>query len=239
MKAIVRMLLVVALAGTLVLIPFTPASAEVPVAYQVQPGDTLPRIAVAHQVTLKALMDANPEIRKPKAITPGQWLRLPGSAILPRQSFIALFTSGQFEIDEILKEVQVHAVYRIVGRVPPLGKWGQKSVIVAGSRWRPEQRCDRDERPADPLNVSVVGFVGIAGGGHDTLIGDACICLRRCSERSGQLVRLRVSWGSHCPRIDLVYGWSAGNPGFGHDQRAGPVPRCSNVHSDPSQPGLR
>ena len=206
MKAIIRMLLVVTLAGTLVLIPFTPASAEVPVAYQVQPGDTLQRIAVAHQVTLKALMEANPEIRKPKVITPGQWLRLPGNAVLPRQSFIALLASGQFEIDEILKEIQVHAVYRIVGREFTLGKWGQKSVIVAVAGGGLNNAAIGTSVLLTHFNVSVVGFVGIAGGGHDTLIGDACVASGAVQNDQGNWFDFEFPGGVIAPGLTWYMG---------------------------------
>ena len=206
MKAILRMLLVVTLAGTLVLIPLTSASAEVLVAYQVQPGDTLPRIAVAHQVTLKALMDANPEIRKPKAITPGQWLRLPGSAVLPRQRFIGLLASGQFEIDEILKEVQVSAVYRIVGREFTLGKWGQKSVIVAVAGGGLNNAAIGTSILLTHFNVSVVGFVGIAGGGHDTLIGDACVASGAVQNDQGNWFDFEFPGGVIAPGLTWYMG---------------------------------
>jgi len=71
MKTIVKFLLVTLVVGTLGLHPSMVAQAGVPIAYKALPGDTLQQIAIAHQVTFKALVEANPEIQKPKKISPG------------------------------------------------------------------------------------------------------------------------------------------------------------------------
>ena len=48
--------------------------------YEVQRGDSLPRIAADHGVTLDALLAANPQVRNPDVIYPGSRLQLPQGA---------------------------------------------------------------------------------------------------------------------------------------------------------------
>lgn len=51
--------------------------------YSVKPGDTLSHIAKDHRVTLNQLLDANPQIRNPNRIQPGDTIRLPEGAREP------------------------------------------------------------------------------------------------------------------------------------------------------------
>ncbi len=53
------------------------ASAQEPITYTVQPGDTLSGIALQHGTTVDALMEANPEIVDPNLIIVGQQLQVP------------------------------------------------------------------------------------------------------------------------------------------------------------------
>src|SRR5690606_6300789 len=48
--------------------------------YQVKPGDTMTHIAKDHRVTLNQLIEANPQIRNPSLIRPGDTIRLPEGA---------------------------------------------------------------------------------------------------------------------------------------------------------------
>ena len=59
----------------------TPTGAEEPeyTTYVVKKGDTLYQIAKDNGVTLKALMDANPEVTDPKKLRVGQKLNIPPS----------------------------------------------------------------------------------------------------------------------------------------------------------------
>lgn len=58
-----------------------PEAAEAPqnpeVKVTVQPGDSLAKIAAAHQTTYSRLFDANPQVAQPDLIHPGQELRIP------------------------------------------------------------------------------------------------------------------------------------------------------------------
>lgn len=61
----------------------TPAGAR---EYQVKPGDTLSHIAKDHRVTLNQLLEANPQIRNPNRIRPGDTIQLPEGAREPAPS---------------------------------------------------------------------------------------------------------------------------------------------------------
>lgn len=50
-----------------------------PVIVEVKPGDSLSKIATAHQTTYNRLFDANPEVQNPDVIHPGQKLRIPAA----------------------------------------------------------------------------------------------------------------------------------------------------------------
>ena len=55
----------------------TPAPEPVTTTYTVKKGDTLSKIAKAHKVTLKKLITANPQIKNPNLIYPGQKIIIP------------------------------------------------------------------------------------------------------------------------------------------------------------------
>ena len=52
--------------------------------YEVQSGDTLTEIAVAYEIPVQALLDANPELDSPDDIQAGQFLVIP-----PREGLVA------------------------------------------------------------------------------------------------------------------------------------------------------
>ena len=54
-----------------------PQPAPTPKTYKVKKGDTLSKIAKAHKVTLKKLIAANPQIKNPDLIYPGQIINIP------------------------------------------------------------------------------------------------------------------------------------------------------------------
>lgn len=73
-----------ALAGTLpTVIPTEPAKSVVPqvdstmATYKVKPNDNLDKIAKLHKKTLKTLILANPQIKNPNFIKPGQIINIP------------------------------------------------------------------------------------------------------------------------------------------------------------------
>ena len=47
-------------------------------AYTVRSGDSMSAIAARHKVALQALIQANPQVRNPNLIHPGQRLNIPG-----------------------------------------------------------------------------------------------------------------------------------------------------------------
>ena len=58
-------------------VPDTPAPDPEPTKYKVKKGDTLSKIAKAHKVTLKKLIAANPQIKNPDLIHPGEIINIP------------------------------------------------------------------------------------------------------------------------------------------------------------------
>ncbi len=60
------------------LVDGTPAGSATLGSYSVRSGDTMAGIAKAHGLSLSALIVANPQVRNPNLISPGQILRLPG-----------------------------------------------------------------------------------------------------------------------------------------------------------------
>lgn len=60
--------------------------------HTVKPGDTLYQIARMHQISLRALLDANPQIKDPDKLRPGQTIVLPRDAI----GFRAITVNGYF-----------------------------------------------------------------------------------------------------------------------------------------------
>ena len=57
--------------------PTAPAPDPEPKTYKVKKGDTLSKIAKAHKVTLKKLIVANPQIKNPDLIHPGEIINIP------------------------------------------------------------------------------------------------------------------------------------------------------------------
>lgn len=57
--------------------PPAPAPEPEPKTYKVKKGDTLTKIAKAHKVTLKKLIAANPQIKNPDLIHPGEIINIP------------------------------------------------------------------------------------------------------------------------------------------------------------------
>lgn len=57
--------------------PPAPAPDPEPKTYKVKKGDTLSKIAKAHKVTLKKLIAANPQIKNPDLIYPGEIINIP------------------------------------------------------------------------------------------------------------------------------------------------------------------
>ena len=57
--------------------PPAPAPEPEPKTYKVKKGDTLTKIAKAHKVTLKKLIQANPQIKNPDLIYPNQIINIP------------------------------------------------------------------------------------------------------------------------------------------------------------------
>lgn len=57
--------------------PPAPAPDPEPKTYKVKKGDTLSKIAKAHKVTLKKLIAANPQIKNPDLIHPGDIINIP------------------------------------------------------------------------------------------------------------------------------------------------------------------
>ena len=57
--------------------PTAPAPDPEPKTYKVKKGDTLSKIAKAHKVTLKKLIAANPQIKNPDLIHPGEIINIP------------------------------------------------------------------------------------------------------------------------------------------------------------------
>jgi LysM repeat protein len=58
-------------------VPFKVTSPSTTTIYVVQPGDTLSEIAARYGTTVRALLDANPDITNPDLIYPGQLIILP------------------------------------------------------------------------------------------------------------------------------------------------------------------
>jgi spore coat assembly protein SafA len=64
--------------------PFQVTAPTTASVYQVQPGDTMSAIAYRYNVTLNALISANPQISDPNLIYPGQAIQVPPpSAVIP------------------------------------------------------------------------------------------------------------------------------------------------------------
>lgn len=59
---------------------FRSEAAHSGVSYEVQHGDSLHKIAAEHGLSLQALLDANPQVRNPDVIYPGDRLILPGAS---------------------------------------------------------------------------------------------------------------------------------------------------------------
>jgi LysM repeat protein/plastocyanin len=62
---------------------YLPEEAEEPTLYTVEDGDTLESIAIDHDVTVEAIMLANPDIADPGDIVPGQEIWIPASVPEP------------------------------------------------------------------------------------------------------------------------------------------------------------
>lgn len=61
-----------------------PSAPAAPREYQVKPGDNLSHIAKDHRVTLNQMLEANPQIRNPNQIRPGDTVNIPGDASASR-----------------------------------------------------------------------------------------------------------------------------------------------------------
>lgn len=65
--------------GWKIMIPAAMSRGDMPVTYRVQSGDTLWSIARKYNISLEALIDANPQISDESAISPGQMLQIPAT----------------------------------------------------------------------------------------------------------------------------------------------------------------
>lgn len=63
--------------------------------YVVHSGDTLWKIAVKHQVGLKELLQANPQIKNPALIYPGQQINIPDSVLSDKAVEVAKLVNAE------------------------------------------------------------------------------------------------------------------------------------------------
>jgi nucleoside phosphorylase len=147
-----------------------PAWATPPVSYRTLDGASLKQIAVRDGVSLKSLRKANPG----KTET-SEWLVLPEGAKPSGAVDVALMASAYQEISAIVQAAQIEGVYRIVGREFYIGTW-QGSRIVAGfTGGNMNNAAIGTTILLQHFDVRAMGFVGIAGGGPTTRVGDVLI----------------------------------------------------------------
>lgn len=147
-----------------------PAWAATPVSYRAEEGDDWKRIALRHGVSVAALREANPRMAAPQG-----WISLPSAARLPDAPLVALMASAYQEISEIVKSAQIESVYRIVGREFHVGTWGGTRIVAGVAGGNMNNAAIGTTLLLDHFNVRTMGFVGIAGGGGSTRIGDVLV----------------------------------------------------------------
>lgn len=165
MNSLFKTCLFLALAGLL------SAGAAVPVSYRAAAGETWERVAVKHGVTADALQAANPGVT---GVTE-DWIRLPEGARLPDEPAIALMASASAEIAEIVRDARIDGVYRIVGREFHTGTWGGRTIVAGVAGGNMNNAAIGTTVLLQHFNVRAMGFVGIAGGGGTTRVGDVLV----------------------------------------------------------------
>ncbi|WP_051278572.1 phosphorylase family protein [Solimonas flava] len=147
-----------------------PAWAGVPIAYRAADGDSWARIALRHGVSVAALRAANPGLDAARG-----WVRLPDAARLPDAPSIALLASAYQEISAIVEDAQIDAVYRIVGREFHVGRWAGANIVAGVAGGNMDNAAIGATVLLQHFNVRALGFVGIAGGGGATRVGDVIV----------------------------------------------------------------
>lgn len=155
----------------LLLLGSTNAWALVPVSYRTLSGENWDQIAKAHSVTTEALRAANPGVTDVAA----GFLKLPDRAVTPRKPLVALMASGYKEVAGIVETARITGVYRIVGRELHVGTWNGIDIIAGVAGGNLTNAAIGTTLLFQNFDVSVMGFVGIAGGGGTTRIGDALV----------------------------------------------------------------
>lgn len=145
--------------------------AAVPVSYRTMSGESWEQIARTHNVTTEALRAANPGVTDVAA----GWLRLPDSAVTPSKPRVALMASGYKEIAGIVETAKIGGVYRIVGRELYVGSWDGVDIVAGVAGGNISNAAIGTTLLFHHFDVSVMGFVGIAGGGPTTKVGDALV----------------------------------------------------------------
>lgn len=180
------------------------AWALVPVSYRTMSGETWEQIARAHSVTTQALRAANPGVTDVAA----EWLRLPEGAGPPRKPLVALMASGYKEIAGVVETARVGGVYRIVGRELFVGSWNGVDIVAGVAGGNLSNAAIGTTLLFQHFDVRVMGFVGIAGGGGTTRVGDALVA-------SGAVQHDHGNWFDfELPRGEVFAGltWSTRGP---------------------------
>ena len=160
-----RLLCVLLLLGS-----WLPAWAAPSVSYRAMDGANWTQIAARHGVTLKALRKANAG-REATA----EWLLLPPGARRVASVDVALLASAYQEIGAIVKAAQIEGVYRIVGREFHGGTWQGSRIIAGVAGGNMNNAAIGTTLLLQHFDVHTMGFVGIAGGGPSTRVGDVMI----------------------------------------------------------------
>ena len=148
----------------------TPAWAKAPVSYKPLANERLREVAIKHGVSLRDLNRANPNGPDGQG-----WLLLPSKARLPSEPAVAIIASARQEVAEIIKTMRVDGVYRIVGREFFVGEWEGGPIVTGGAGGNQSNAAIGATLLLENFNVKAMGFVGIAGGGPTTQVGDALV----------------------------------------------------------------
>ncbi|WP_331610323.1 hypothetical protein [Povalibacter sp.] len=167
------------------------AWAIAPVSYRTATEETWEQIALRHGVTEPALRASNPQLSVPAQ----DWIRLPPGVGPRSEPSIAIIASAYKEIADIVAVTRIGGVYRIVGREFHVGTLDGNRIVAGVAGGNMNNAAIGATVLLQHFDIRVMGFVGIAGGGPTTRVGDVLVASGAIQHDQGNWYDFEVGEG--------------------------------------------